>query len=315
MKQTGKREQNPQGVQHRETTRDERMQVITLRDHASWSWARIGQELNIDRRICQKVSVVSNPNQCWKSSSIIKIYQRSQESGTPSNSRWSGRRPIFIQEEKARLEVFITRDSRTRRLSWDEVCLEMGYACCPRTVKAVMEGLGYHRRVPRRRFVIRPANKPLRVAWCQARLNWTYEDWMRVLWTDESTFSTVGFGNRPWVTRKASEEYHANCVDATFESGRQSRMVWGGFCGTMRSKLVLIPSKAKVDSSLYVTHIMHPNLVPFWHRCCEEYGWVTVVEDEAPGHKGFSTRYRDLNQMETTCWPAQSPDLNLIENL
>jgi len=138
---------------------------------------------------------------------------------------------------------------------------------------------------------------------------------MRVHWTNESTFSTVGFGNRPWVTQKASEEYHADYVDETFEFVRQSRMVWRGFCGTMRSKLVLIPSKAKVDSSLYVNHIMHPNLVPFWHRCCAEYGYATVVEDGAPGHKGFSTRYRDLNQMETTRWPAQSPDLNLIENL
>ena len=92
-------------------------------------------------------------------------------------------------------------------------------------------------------------------------------------------------------------------------------MIWGAFCGTTRSQLVFIPPKAKVDSALYVRNIMYPHLVPFWHTCCEEYGWVTVVEDGAPGHKGFSTRYRNLNQMETTRWPAQSPDLNLIENL
>src|SRR5437879_6558930 len=60
---------------------------------------------------------------------------------------------------------------------------------------------------------------------------------------------------------------------------------------------------------------MYPQLVPFWHRCCEAYGWVTVVEDGAPGHKGFTKHYRNLNQVETTQWPAQSPDLNLIEAL
>ena len=44
-------------------------------------------------------------------------------------------------------------------------------------------------------------------------------------------------------------------------------------------------------------------------------GWVTVVEDGAPGHKEFSTEYQNLNEIVTTQWPAQSSDLNLIENL
>ncbi|KAG0130857.1 hypothetical protein HOY82DRAFT_459952, partial [Tuber indicum] len=38
-------------------------------------------------------------------------------------------------------------------------------------------------------------------------------------------------------------------------------------------------------------------------------------EDGAPGHKGYAIQYRNLNQVETTRWPAQSPDLNLIEAL
>ena len=227
------------------------------------------------------------------------------QNGIPSNLLQTGWRPIFDEAEKLQLEAFITRDSGTQRLSWKAVCQEMGYACSADTVKHVMERLGYYWWVPRRKFTIYPANKPLHVAWYREHLNWTYQDWLWVVWTDESMFSTAGFRNRPWVMRKATEEYHEDCVDETFESGRQSKMVWGAFCGTLKSQLVFVPTKAKVDSSFYVTKIMYPSLVlPFWHPSCEQYSWTTVVEDGALGHKGFSICYRDLNGMETTRWPA-----------
>lgn len=235
--------------------------------------------------------------------------------GSPSNRRRSGRPPIFDDAKKAHLVAIITRDGWTRRLTWEAICIEMGYACSSRTVKNVVESLGYHKRVPRRKFNIRPANKPIRLAWCYDLLHWTEEEWKRILWTDESSFSTAGFGHRPWVIRLPSEEYHPDCVDETFQQGRQSKMVWGGFCGQLKSELIFIPGKAKLDSAMYVEKVMEPELVPFWHKCCEEYGWVKVVEDGAPGHKKHAIQYRELNGMDVIKWPAQSPDLNLIEAL
>jgi len=47
------------------------------------------------------------------------------------------------------------------------------------------------------------------------------------------------------------------------------------------SKLVFVSTKAKVDSSFYVTKIMYPSLVPFWYHSGESYGWTNVVEDGA----------------------------------
>jgi hypothetical protein len=55
--------------------------------------------------------------------------------------------------------------------------------------------------------------------------------------------------------------------------------------------------------------------VPFWHGCCKEYEWAKVVEDGAPEHKKHAISYRELNEMDVIEWPAQSPDLNLINAL
>ena len=149
----------------------------------------------------------------------------------------------------------------------------MGHACSPKTFQRVVQSLGYHKHIARRKFNVRPDNRPRRVQWAQEHLSRTYEEWKRVLWTDGSSFSTAGFGHRPWVIPSPEEEYHLDCIDEVFNQGRQSKMVWGGFCGGTKSELVFVPGRATLDSAAYVTTVMEPHLVPLWHRCCEEYGW------------------------------------------
>ncbi|KAI5788548.1 hypothetical protein DFH27DRAFT_486692 [Peziza echinospora] len=92
-------------------------------------------------------------------------------------------------------------------------------------------------------------------------------------------------------------------------------MVWGAFCGELKSEIFDVPSGAKLDSATYALTILDPLLIPLWHECCEYYGWVKVVEDGAPGHKGFSKACREQNGVDSLEWVPQSPDLNLIEAL
>ena len=37
-------------------------------------------------------------------------------------------------------------------------------------------------------------------------------------------------------------------------------MVWGGFCGSIKSDLAFIPGKATLYSAVYVTTVMEPHL-------------------------------------------------------
>ena len=55
MKQKGVRDLPPPGVRHHETTHDERLEVITLRDEAGMSRAENGKRLNIRKSTVQKV--------------------------------------------------------------------------------------------------------------------------------------------------------------------------------------------------------------------------------------------------------------------
>ena len=87
----------------------------------------------------------------------------------------------------------------------------------------------------------------------------------------------------------------------------------GAFCGAIRSDLIFVNGRAKLDSATYVRMVLEPALAPFWHQCCEKYGWAIVQVDNAPGHKGYAKAYRELNGMEALEWPAELRDLNLIE--
>lgn len=87
------------GRTHRkETTRDERVKIIALRDAAGMAWKKIAEHVNIDFRTSQG------------------IYSRAKANSTPSNQVREGRPVIFDATEKERLRVFVMRDKRTRRL-------------------------------------------------------------------------------------------------------------------------------------------------------------------------------------------------------
>ncbi|RPB05204.1 hypothetical protein L873DRAFT_1663995, partial [Choiromyces venosus 120613-1] len=115
------------------------------------------------------------------------------------------------------------------------------------------------------------------------------------LWMDESTFSMAGFGHHLLVLYRLKEDFHPDCIDETWESGRESIMVWGEFCGEMKLELNIIPPKIKVDSWYYVTYILDPVLILFWHLTCEHYGCTQVSPLITLNYRSY-TKSRDGNR-------------------
>ena len=127
-----------------------------------------------------------------------------------------------------------------------------------------------------------------------------------------------------WMWRSPDEEYKEDCCSVTYISGFQKIKIWGAMRYDKLSKLVIleeIAEEGKFNAEDYCSQILDNELFDFWITGMEELGNVIVMEDGASYHKGVASVRR--KQYEESgwigwgpgIWPANSPDLNPIENL
>ena len=245
-------------------------------------------------------------------SSVNDIWQRFLKRGTSENAPRPGRPSLTTKRDERQLVNTIKKD---RRASLADITNKWNANVSMSTTRRVLHGLELNSRKAQKKPFLNDRHIAQRLAWALERKNWSLEEWKRVIWTDEASFELGKNSREIRVWRKSDEVWNADCLAPTFKSGRVSLMVWGCMVHGRLGPLVILPV-GKMNGEKYVQLILDEPLWEFYSDIMEERGSALLMEDGAPIHRCIlAKKWRELNGITTLEWPAQSPDLNPIENV
>ena len=139
-------------------------------------------------------------------------------------------------------------------------------------------------------MAIKEVNRKKRLSWCREKRRWSVENnWKKIIFSKESKIM-IGHDERVW--RKAGEGWRPDLVNQRprlkFEV-----MIWGIF--------LVWPGTVTVLNG-NINAIKYQDIL-------EDHLWPLVTQHFPQGGYIFQ------NHIPSLTWPAQSPDLNIIENL
>ncbi|QSS55716.1 hypothetical protein I7I53_03681 [Histoplasma capsulatum var. duboisii H88] len=168
---------------------------------------------------------------------------------------------------------------------------------------------------PRKKPYLKPIHKDIRRAFGIRYRDWSDEDNACVSYSDEAMFEVGLDISSQYVRRPKKKGFESKYLLPTFKSGRTSVGIWAAISWDFKSKLVFVPSHIRMNSKEYIKIILLHSY-PHYIRILEKRGIALWAEDGARYHTSKLIKdWMNEWQMDRVEWPAQSPDLNPIENL
>jgi len=247
-------------------------------------------------------------------STVATIAARVRREGTAGRRRRSGRPRLLSARDARMLQLLVYRHR-----SWSLAQLTQDFnQLVPCTVSDSTVRRYLHRACLRSYAAVTkpfltPCHVALRQKWARDKSSWTPEDCGKDTFADESTFTVRPTRGEAHVWRRPTERYLLACLRPSFQPGRLSLLVWGGF--SARARMPLVRVEGRLNQHKYID-ILHNHLLPFVEAKHGGTSNFKLLEDNCGPHRARAVRfYLDLRGLERVHWAPQSPDIVLERRL
>ena len=254
----------PRGV---ELSSDVKGQIIGM-SNSNKSARQISRELNIPH------------------STISYAIERFRKTGSNNNLPRSGR-PSLLTERNMNMLGRTIKKNRFTPLK--EVINQLPITVNVRTARNALKERDINLYTAAKKPNITATNIKKRKDWCKEVINWTDDEWKKVIWSNESSVELGLSSRKIMVFCSQGQHYQPDCLLPNHRSGCISVMFWGCFWQNKLGPLVAI-SKGSVDLIKYC-EILETHLFPFYMAVRGVLGHeLWFMDDNAMVHKSAETR-------------------------
>ncbi|KAI1003334.1 hypothetical protein K3495_g4873 [Podosphaera aphanis] len=130
-------------------------------------------------------------------------YSLRRGSATPKKAR--GRTPLLSSEDVDKIEEFFKESPENSQMTYFELAngpfKHLGMS--ESVIKSELEKRGFKRHPALNKPITSPKIRREQREWAKAHFDWTLQQWMSILWSDE-TWATNGHHSGRWTTKKVS---------------------------------------------------------------------------------------------------------------
>ena len=123
------------------------------------------------------------------------------------------------------------------RLTYTQLGTEARVLCGQSTLYRTLENYGFTNWLAKKRPLLTPEVAKKRLDWCVLCSKWTFEQWSKIICSDECSVEKGSRKQRQWMSRFPREKWNKKMIQPVPKGKGDSVMVWAAFWGEGKSNL------------------------------------------------------------------------------
>jgi transposase len=191
-------------------------------------------------------------------SGVFKLYKKFEVLGQVTDKKRIGRKKITSVQTDRLMTRAIMKDRRKTSKDIAADLNESGVRVSSRTVRRRLWQAGLKAKTPRKKPFLNLKQRRKRIAWAKEHLNWTTDQWKKVIFSDESRISIFGQDGIKYVRRRIGESNRPECCIPTMKHPL-GVMIWGCMARDSIGRLQIMDGN--VNARQYIDRVLEPKLL------------------------------------------------------